>query len=274
MKRYAAVILIILLVSTSQVYAAGLGEFSSYLYGSYFSWQEYDDNGSRIVRESGPIFGAGSIATFDLYQQSLLLTGKAEIFGSVVNYAGQTQSDFSAFDNRPVDSDTTYFGGKVEADMGWRFSQTGGDIEPFIGAGYRVWLRDIQNSTSTTKAGTSFSVSGATEYWSTVYARLGLRAKTRINDSTTLFLEAGALYPLYTRNEALDTIAGDVTLKPRSDWSTFAELGIRYRSFRPAVFYEGIRFRRSDDVYQAGYQIWQPRSESDTVGISLGYFFH
>lgn len=270
---FAMVILAALFVA-SPCFATGIEEVSAYGYGGYFSWKEYDDGGSRILKESGPIFGAGAATRVDLHRGMLILHGKAELFGSVVDYEGQSQSDTPAFDDRPVGSDTRYFGGRIEGDLGWRFPLDGGSVEPFFGLGFRTWLRDIASSTSTTEGGERFPVGGATEYWDIIYTRFGLKGEVPIGSETALFVEAGAKYPLYTRNEAQDTSAGDVTLEPRSDWSAFAELGLRYNSFRPSIFYEGFRLRRSHDEQRGAYLIWQPRSESEIVGISLSYLFH
>lgn len=274
MIRYFAMVLFSALLLASPCLAAGLEEISAYGYGGYFSWKEYDDGGSRLLKESGPIFGAGAAARVDLHQRILILHGKAELFGTVVNYDGQTQADDPEFSNRPVDSDTRYFGAKLEGDLGWRFPFERGSLEPFFGLGYRTWLRDIDNSTATTDTGVRFPVSGATEYWDTIYTRYGLKGEFSLGSDTALFMEAGAKYPLYTRNEAEDTPAGDVTIEPRAEWSAFAELGIRHKAFRPSIFYEGFRFKRSHNEAQAGYLIWQPKSESDIVGISLAYIFN
>ncbi|GLI39875.1 hypothetical protein KI811_01425 [Geobacter hydrogenophilus] len=275
MIHYLAITMLAALLMTSPCLAAGLEDISAYGYGGYFSWQEYNDAGSRVARETGPVFGAGAAARVDLLQKSLILHGKAELFGTVVDYEGRTQgSNDPAENNRPVGSDTRYFGGKIEGDLGWRVSFDGGSLEPFFGIGYRTWLRDIDSSTSTTEAGTRFPVGGATEYWDTIYTRYGLKGEVSIGNETALFLEAGAKYPLYTRNEAQDTSAGDVTLEPRSDWSAFAELGILHKVFRPAIFYEGFRFRRSPVEERGIFQMWQPKSDSDIVGISFAYSFH
>ncbi|MBT1075733.1 hypothetical protein [Geobacter grbiciae] len=275
MINHIAITALAALLMASPCLAGGLEEISAYGYGGYFSWQEYTNAGSRVVRESGPIFGAGAAARVDLLQRSLILHGKAELFGTVVDYAGQTQaSSDPAENNRPADSDTRYFGGKIEGDLGWRFAFSGGSLEPFFGIGYRTWLRDIASSTATTETGRRFAVGSATEYWDTIYTRYGLKGELPFGNETALFLEAGAKYPLYTRNRAEDTSAGDVTLEPRSDWSAFAELGIRHKAFRPALFYEGFRFRRSPVEQRGIYQIHQPQSNSDIVGISFAYSFH
>ncbi|WP_306537450.1 hypothetical protein [Geobacter sp.] len=273
MSHLFAISMLAALLMASPCLAEGLEEISAYGYGGYFSWKEYDDSGSRLLKESGPIFGAGAAARVDLHQRSLILHGKAELFGTVVNYEGQTQSDDRDFNNRPVDSDTRYFGAKFEGDLGWRFAFDGGSLEPFFGLGYRTWIRDIDNSSATTEAGMRFPVGGATEYWDTIYTRYGLKGEVPMGNETALFLEAGAKYPLYNRNEAKDTSVGDVTIEPRSDWSAFAELGLRHKAFRPSIFYEGFRFKRSHNEQKAGYLIWQPKSESDIVGISFAYIF-
>lgn len=270
MLHYVTMTVLVTLFMVSPCLAEGLEETSAYGYGGYFSWKEYDDDGSRLLKESGPIFGAGAAARVDLSQRTIILHGKAELFGTVVNYDGQTQPGGSDFNNRPVDSDTRYFGAKIEGDLGWRFPFDGGTLEPFFGLGYRTWLRDIDNATATTEAGERFPVGGATEYWDSIYTRFGLKGEVSVCTDTILFLEAGAKYPLYTRNEAENTSAGDVTLEPRAEWSAFAELGIRHKAFRPSIFYEGFRFKQSP----IEHQFLQPKSESDIVCISLAYTFH
>lgn len=274
MKNCVIPLIPVLILAASPSMSAGLEELASYGYGGYFTWREYEDSGRRILKERGPLFGAGVSSRIDLGSKALILQLKAELFGTVADYEGETQSATPALDGRPVESDARYFGGRIEGDMGWHLPSKDLSVEPFIGIGLRSWLRDIAKSTSTTAAGDRFPVAGATEYWDTVYSRYGMRVRVDLTSNTTLQMEGGAKYPLYTRNEARDTIAGDVTIEPRPQWSAFAEVALRHKSLRPAIFYEGFRFRRSHDEKRGDYLIWQPESESDVVGFSLTYLFH
>lgn len=272
-KCILGITILLALAITTPSFAAGLEEMYIYPYVEYFSWREYSDGGSRIVKESGPIFGAGSAATLNLYGKSLILRGKAEIFGGQVDYDGQTQQDINpARSELPVKTDVAYFGGKLETDLGWRFSADSSSIEPFFGLGYRGWSRDLKSSSTTDRNGNPVFVGSSQETWHTLYTRFGLRGDYDVTNAVRIFAEAGAKYPLLNRNEA--NVAGsDVTVKPEQEWSAFAEAGLRYKWFRPSVYYEGFRFRRSPDVHQGGYIIWQPKSESDIVGLSLGIMF-
>jgi hypothetical protein len=60
-----------------------------------------------------------------------------------------------------------------------------------------------------------------------------------------------------------------VTVKPGGRWSAFAELGAQYKWFRPSVFYEGFRY--SDSPPSKG--LFQPKSDSDIIGVNLGFAF-
>lgn len=247
-----------------------------YLYPSlqYFTWKEFSGD-QRLLKEDGPLFGIGGGARVDLHRKSLLLNVQGELFGGLVDYDGQSQNlDDPAQDKRPLRTDVVYFGMDLKSDIGWRIPLAAGSVEPFAGLGYRWWLRAIQDSTATDTNGTPFAVGGYTEWWHTLYTRLGLRGSLPISSDLTLFAEGGGKYPFLNRNFADFPGTGSVTLKPESRWSVFAELGARYGRFRPALFYEGFRFGQSPAVpVGGGVALLQPRSESDIFGINLGWTF-
>src|SRR5574341_1869867 len=93
-----------------------------YLYPSfqYFNWKEFDA-GRRLVKETGPLFGAGGVITLEGPKlddgSSLTLKVKAELFGSVVDYDGHAQNVLTG-QQIPSSTDVTYFGTKGELDVG------------------------------------------------------------------------------------------------------------------------------------------------------------
>lgn len=277
MKYIVGMVAALGLFMTSPAFAAGLEELYVYPSVQYFTWEELRDDGSRILKESGPLFGAGAAVKVDLYNKSLMLKGKGELFGGQVDYDGQTQTDPNpALSELPVKSDVTYIGTKEELDLGWRFNVRRVSVEPFAGLGHRWWIRDIHDSTAADKTPqrNPVRVSGATETWQTIYTRFGARADYLISDDWKLFGEAGAKYPVYNRNTADLQGGGDVTIKPGREVSAFAEASLKYRQFRTSLFYEGFRFSKSPVVPIGGNTVvFQPKSESDIFGISLGWAF-
>ena len=251
----------------------GVEELSVYPSFQYFTWKEFD-RGTRLLKEDGFLYGAGAAIRVDLLKTetgSLMLKGKAELFGGVVDYDGQTQPP-NPF---PVKTDVTYIGARGETDLGWRFPVQNVSIEPFAGIGYRWWLRDLHDTTAfDPNQGRNVQVGAYSEYWQTVYARLGAYLDYTLSDTWKLFGEAGAKYPFYNSNTVEFTDVGEKTIRPGKVWSAFAEIGARYKRFRPAVFYEGFRYATSPLVPIGGNSaIFQPESESDIIGVSLGWVF-
>ncbi|MCM2358900.1 MAG: autotransporter outer membrane beta-barrel domain-containing protein [Geobacteraceae bacterium] len=253
---------------------AGVEEWFLYPSLQYFTWKEFSGN-RRLVMEEGPLYAVGGGVRFDLYRKSLLVNVKGEIFGGEVGYRGQTQNlDNAAQHARPLKTDVTYFGTKLEGDVGWRLPLGSGSIEPFAGIGYRWWQRDLANSTALDTDGNAFPVGGFTEVWHTLYSRLGLHGNLAVGSDLTLFAEGGGRYPFLNRNVADFPGAGTVTIKPEPRWSLFAELGARYGKFRPALFYEGFRFGQSQAVPIGGNRfLLQPESDSDIFGVNFGWAF-
>lgn len=269
--KFTRLMAILWIFSAAPAFAAnpvGLNELYIYPSFQYFQWEEYNA-GQRLLRETGPMFGVGAAVglegpSLDI-GDFLTLKAKAELFGSVVDYDGQTQPP----NPLPVNTDVVYFGTKGEVDLGWRFAFGALFLEPFGGAGMRWWLRNLQDSTSRDENGNNVRVSGYEEDWVSVYARVGLRSGFNVNRDLRVFAEAGAKYPFYTTNNADFPGKGPVTVKPGGEWSAFAEVGAQYKWFRPSVFYEGFRY--SDSPPSNG--LFQPKSDSDIIGVNLGFAF-
>ena len=245
------------------VLAASFDELTPYLSGQHFNWKEYSD-GRRLLKESGALY-SGGILVGGVTDFAMTLRGRAEIFGGEVGYDGETQAPGSD----PVRTDVTYFGTRQEFDLGYRISFGGNRIEPFVGLGYRWWLRGLQDSTSESGE----PASGYTEWWQTAYARAGARWRHLWPSGAALNGEAGARYPFYTGNSVDFTNSGVTTFRPGGKLSGFAEGGVTYSRFKLNFFYEGLRFSQSSKKLVGTQYFFQPESSSDTFGLSVGWAF-
>lgn len=260
--RITAIALALLCFGNSLARSTVVDEKEFYLAIDSFTWKEFDADGSRLLKESGPLVGVG-FTYWREDEQHVTLRPTAEIFGGQVNYDGQTQAGV------PVSTTVNYFGFKLEGDIGRRFRPSQGlSLEPFGGLGYRTWLRNIRNGTAADGSPTA----GYREDWKTFYARLGLRGGKEFSEASRLFVEAGMKLPLYNENTAYlsDVGAGpDLTFNPGKMVSYFAEAGVKINRLKGSLFYDGLRFSRSAVV-----QGWlQPKSTMDIYGIKLGYTF-
>jgi hypothetical protein len=243
------------------------GEANVYGVVEWFEWKEFNDNGSRLLRESGPRYGIGFTYNFEFFDQHLILKPRIEVIGGQVDYDGATQAGV------PVKTDTDYFGGKLELDLGWRFgSLKRASIEPYVGVAIRGWSRDINDAT----ASNGTQAIGYTEEWYTAYARAGLRGDLALGEKSRLFMEAGGKFPFYNENTAKLSYSGlgsDVTLKPGNSPSWYAEAGFKYRVFKMSFYYDTMRFSKSAIVWSGIYGYYQPKSDADMCGIRLGAAF-
>lgn len=251
----------------------GMTELYLYPYVQYFHWQEESD-GRKLLTESGPIFGVGTAVGLNLLQTetsgALVLKTKGELFGGVVDYDGETQPPSSL----PVKTDVTYFGGKGEVNLGWSFPAGRYALQPFTGLGYRIWLRDLHDSTTRDRNGQTLQVQGYTETWESAYTKLGLSLTHTFDNGVRMFWEGGASFPFYNTNSVDMVGDGSVTVRPEGRWSAFGEFGVLSAKIRTAVFYQGYRTDKSPAVrVSPSTSVLQPRSAEDVVGVSVGYCF-
>ncbi len=251
---------------------ASVDEKNVYLAVENFGWKEFDDDNSRIVKESGTLVGVGFMYQKE-FANHVTLRPAAEVFGGPVDYDG-TACDINTRVCQPATTTVDYFGLKLQGDVGRRFDSERGRyryIEPFGGLGMRIWDRNINNGTAADGSATA----GYLERWITLHARLGVRGGIDISDRTNLFAEAGLKLPLYNENTAYQNIVGrDVTVKPGKQVSVFAEAGMKISRFKASLFYDGLRFSRSDVVdVGGGLGFLQPRSTNDIYGLKLGAVF-
>jgi hypothetical protein len=235
---------------------ASARDFEIYGKGEQFTWKEFDEDGSRLLKESGRIYGIG-ISTKYIFRNNLTIRARAEIFGGTVDYDGQACNNITGSCS-PTTTDTSYVGSKIEGDFGLRIVSTEKFfLEPFAGIGSRYWERDIKSTSHAT---------GYLEKWRTVYTRLGLNSELRITSVWDIFAEWGVRLPLHTENR-VDVLG--LTLEPGNSTSFFAEIGTRISMLKLVAFYEGMRFSKSP----VKYRYYQPKSEADMYGINIGLEF-
>ncbi len=231
----------------------------TYLKVESFSWKEFDNNENQLLKESGPIFAIGYSVKWNI--KPLTLKSKAELFGGSINYDGRaTGSGIPIY----VETETEYLGVKIELDSGWKFTvKEKSSLEPYAGLGVRRWKRDIESTDSTI---------GLEETWRSVYARLGIRGDHIHPNQIKTFFEVGVILPFDNENE-LEGHDFTVTVEPGKNASVFAEAGLKWKLLKTIIFYEVMKFSKSDTVTVRGVQVWQPKSEADIFGINIGVAF-
>lgn len=234
------------------------------LYGHVenFEWKEYNDDGSRILKESGPLFGIGGSLDFDT-RSGVHMEGLGDAFFGRVDYDGATQS------GEPVTTKTKYAGFLAEANLVIPLNiGPHVTVSPYGGAGGRVWRRELEDSGEAL---------GYVENWSTFYGAAGIRAAARINSKAELYGKAAVKMPFYNRvNYDFSNVGGpdNVDVEPGTKAGPYAELGVTIGSFTLAGFYEELKFEKSDFA-NIGNDIivWQPESEATILGVRAGVTF-
>lgn len=245
-------------------------ESAVYLAVDSFSWKEFNGDGSRLLKESGTLTGAGFIYRKE-FESHVTVRPLVELFGGKVDYDGHACRLSGSC--QPSTSDVDYFGIKLEGDIGRIFRpEESFSLEPFGGLGLRVWTRDIKNGSAADGSATA----GYREEWVVFHARFGLRGDLDLSSRKRLFAEAGVKLPLYNENTAKVSGIGlgpDITLHPGKQASFFAETGITVKKFTASVFYEGLRFSQSSTVNNGVIAAYQPRSTANIYGVKLGFVF-
>jgi hypothetical protein len=259
--RLKALAFIAIFCAGSWAQVAGAGELSVYVKSGWFTWDE-KLNGSSFVKEKGLLHGAGITRSDQLSTFSLAET--AEVWGGSLDYDGHDLTGATR-----IKADTSYLGTREEVALGMKLP-VGEKLafEPFVGAGHRFWIR--------TRSG---------EDWNSIYAKAGLTGEMKAG-RCTLYLKGGALLPVYTRSHVSLGNAGytDVVTQPKSELSSFAEVGVKRGAFAISVEYEGLRFGQSDKVPTTrtavapgvvvqNSQAFQPGSESSLLSLKLAYSF-
>lgn len=225
----------------------------------HYEWRELDDNGARMLKESGWIYLVdGGL------ERSVLAHGltrmRGELFGGQVSYDGR-RMDFTDYQ-----SQTLYMGAKLEADGAWSWNPwENASLLPMAGMGGRVWKRRLDASRTDDQ--------GYDENWVSLYAILGLRGELRVKPGWTAFAECAVRRPFYNHETVYLSVAegrSNLEFEPGCEPSWFVEGGLRAGAYRWSVFYEQLRYAKSDYELKAFYQ---PKSEADMIGLACGMAF-
>jgi len=221
-----------------------------------FTWQEYSDNGARLLKESGMLYG---ISTGEReVKKNFGMRSRSTVFFGKVDYDGQNQA------GTPVTSGTSYLG--VEGNIDLVAVMPVDDtfkIRGFAGLGGAIWWRDIKDSRDITGQ----PAQGYSEYWLNALGRLGFGADARLADNAVLFADFGMKIPFYTQNRIM--MLGSVTVRPKGKSTPFAEIGCNWGNITMCLNYDTSKFDKSNSVGQ--YQIYQPRSEENNLNFSIGW---
>jgi hypothetical protein len=274
---------VVLLIALSLFFVSALfspafaGEYSLSLGIDSYTWREIDDDGARLLRESGPLFAL--IFNYEReYPNHVTLRPAAEIFGGSVDYDGQA-CDRITLICEPARSKTDYFGVKLEGDLGGKIRAANGfSIEPFAGLGLRVWARSLQDGSTASGLPTS----GYWEKWVTAYGRAGLRGGVDLAVRKQVYAIIGIKLPFYNENTAYLSDIGynrDLVVHPGRENSFFAEAGFKLDRFTTALYYDSFRFSKSEfdyavDERTGSFSLFdQPKTEADIYGVKFGLVF-
>ena len=239
-----------------------------------FRWKEVDENGDRLLEETGPRYTINAFLGNTMRPKSgFIYNVDARLYFGIVDYDGQTQ------DGVPAQSDTYYSGFTLEGTSGIRLGPAGGNFNwDVIGKlGYDTWVRDIDDTVDAIGR----RVSGAQESYFVLNLRLGTGPKWQVSRWIGRFI-AGLKYPVWT-SEYLDKedsgLDENVTLRPKGRLSAFVDFSNRIRLSRKVhlqvdAYYDSYRFDRSDreSTTMGGVPVlvWQPESSQDVIGVQVG----
>ncbi len=240
----------------------GRVETCLYVKAEQFVWKEFE-GGTRLLKESGPRFGLGIFRHYE--KNRLTFRPMAEVYGGRVDYDGQTQAGV------PVAVDTNYVGGKIGLDAGGVVTPDSAiRLEPFAGVRGEYWERDIESAVN---------AAGYRERWESATLRAGLRGESGPGSRRArLFGEAALQWPFWAANRADFPGVGEVKVRPEGLLGWSAEGGVKAGPVRVALFYEKVRFSKSEPVAVplgggAALLLLQPDSDYYVYGVSAGWLF-
>jgi len=219
-----------------------------------FQYKEFSDQGELLDREDGPVPGV-RLGLSSQYG-SLLIGAEFTYQAGRVDYDGQLQ-DGTPHKTR---TDETFIDASLTLGR-----YVGPRSKVHLGAGFHQWGRDIQPSGD---------VSGLFERYAWIYVLLGGEQLLWQNGKHQLSLNAQMTYPVNPTMTLNVAGAGDVSLALGSQpgFRLLVPWRIRLASGRQlevAPYYEYWQLGRSQGIRAGGWIIYEPRSETGNLGITL-----
>ena len=240
---------------TCPAQSAGRARGALFAEAQYFQWQEFGEAGDELLEETGPLFGIGGGLALP-FSGRLTAEARGRLFAGEVDYDGMT------IGGDPVQTTTRYVGMGAEGRLSLRLNE-GAPVRfgPLAGLGGRWWVRDLEDAGPQAR--------GYEETWLTVYAIVGASAEAPLDARHSLRAEAGLRIALDNSAEYDFSRLGvdaDFSVEPGKRNTVFAEAEWRGGRFGLALFYEQLRFARSNFIRLGeDLVLYQPKSEADIV---------
>jgi len=237
-----------------------------------FQWEEFDDNGNRLLTETGPrVFLTGMInKTVDSSHNNFILEAALKGYAGKVDYDGQDSNSIA------VSSKTQYTGYNLDFTGGYRI--TGNlVVDMLAGVGIDAWRREISASQNAQGGPVNGIVEDYTIQYFTLAAGFPLEFPSHEG-----YLEIGLRQPFSTR-EQVDRF--NVTLAPQEKTSGTISYKFTFNTHQNVTrplssimfYYESFRFDDSPAkvsvLNSAPVQVKQPESNMDIVGVAFGHTF-
>lgn len=222
----------------------------------FFQWEEFADNGGKILSETGPRYFIELKGT-NRVEKHWWQDFSCRLYSGTVNYDGETMTGI------PITTNTDYNGIRAEAGFNYlterrKSELTDGDWLIRFAVGVDSWRRGLQD----TMAG-STPVSGYSERYIVSYATV---AGQYLGSGWRAGL--GVMAPYYVTEDV--SIISGANLNPSGQLSPFANVEFFIESrWSIMLEYETYRFAKSDVVN--GY--FQPKSSRDSYSAFVRYHF-
>lgn len=239
----------------------------------YYTWEEFDGSGSRLLSESGPR-GTLSLSIGNANRRTPGFVYRIDGRGYYgdISYDGNTQPAPSV----PVKSDTRYIGGQAELTGGYRFVDVlpATSLDLLASGGLSKWQRKIFDTQ--TAGGTP--VSGSAEDYRVFYVKAGV-GLFHVLGRWSHYLQLGVKEPVDTREDAHFS-GSSVVVKPRRhvslylSWEIYRLNARQQRTFGVTIYYDGFWFGQSPPVTLSSEVVYQPESHQNILGVQVGYYFN
>jgi len=226
----------------------------------YHIWKEFDENGSKMLTESGPLFvvGVNPRLAFGEHKRFFVEADLQLYLGKVV-YDGLLQGPQQIL--IPYTSKTGYFGVEALPTAGYVFS-LGRHLQliPTAGLGFEYWNRDLDDG----------GAHGYDEKYEVLLVHAGVGGAYRVNRAVNVHLAVGLRMPVHI-SESVDLSRLDgpsgVGLSPGLSPRFVVKGGSRIHGVDVAAYFETWTLPRSSEV--GG--VLQPESTRQIIGLQVGY---
>ncbi len=228
-----------------------------------FSWQEFDDNGSEALKESGPRFSVGVLSRYSFLQKrSLYVEVDLQYALGTVDYKGFA-FDLQTGARTPYNAKSSYSNFEATLSAGYvaEVSKTF-RLSPVAGFGFEGWLRDVGNG----------DPAGYDEKYSVFLANVGVNGVFIVTPKVQFFSGVVVKFPL-SLSESIDRLPRvnsqkfNINLTPGSNPRFLVHAGGSIYGVFTLLYFETWTLSQSPEVQG----LLQPESKRVHFGIKLGY---